>query len=276
MENIIKKIIRSYNAGRRYLFKDTKYLFFYIYRYFTDNYHNKCKFYTDEEFANLIKAGKPALRLGDGEISLVHFLPTPSNSPQVYSDAIRNDFLKIIKNYSDDSKYIIGIPKAVNFTNAELKKINRFEVCRQMKITYEMIFNKNAKYFDAFAFYKDGGFEKFILPHIKNKKVIIATNEENKKKIMDSKLSSKEYLYVTCGEKNTYEDRFRMQNEIINIIDKSGLPKDNFAILMSAGLSKTIIHDMAGKGYQLIDIGRGLENYYAGISIEHLLTDKLY
>jgi len=270
----MEKLIRSYNAIKRYLFKDTKYLFLYIYRYFQNNYHNNCKFYTDEEFTNLIKAGKPILRLGDGEMSLIHFLPTPDNSPQVYSDSIRNDFLKIIKNYTNDSKYILGVTPHVNYTNTQLKNMGRWEVCRQMKITYELIFNKGAKYFDSFAFYRDGGFEKFLSQYIKTKRVIIVTNEENKKNIMDSDLSDDTYLYITCKDKNTYEDRLKIQNEIINLIDKSGLPKNNFVVLMSAGLSKTIIYDMSDQGYQLLDIGRGLENYYSKISIEHLLTDQ--
>ncbi len=272
MENM-EKLILTYNALKRYLFKDTKYLLLYIYRYFQNNYHNNCKFYTEEEFADLIRSGKSILRLGDGEMSLLHFLPTPDNSPQIYSDAIRDDFLKIIKTYNDDSSYILGIPFHVNYTNTQLKQMHRWEVCRQMKITYELIFNKKAKYFDAFAFYKDGGFEKFIVPYIKDKRVIIATNKENKEKIINSKLSSDTYLYVACEEKNTYEERLRIQNDIISLIDKSGMPKNNFVILMSAGLSKTITYDMSGKGYQMLDIGRGLENYYAGISIEHLLTD---
>jgi len=269
----INNITRYYNAFKRYVLRDTKYLLLYIFRYFQNNYHNNCQFYTDEELKSLIASGKSILRLGDGEISLVHFLPTPDNSPQIWSESIRNDFLKIIKDYNNNSKYLLGLPPAVNYTNTYLKEINRFEVARQMKITYELIFNKKAKYFDSFAFYKDGGFEKFIAPYLKEKKVIIATNQKNKAIIENSKLAQEDYKYVTCEEKNTYEDRSRIQKEIVDLISQSGLPKEKFVVLMSAGLSKTIIHEMTEMGYQLLDIGRGLENYYARISIEHLLTD---
>lgn len=263
---MVKKIIWIYNVIKRYLFKDAKYFFLYICRYFQNNYHNNCKFYAEEEFTNLIKAGKSIIRLGDGEIGLLHFCPV---CYQTYSDAIRNDFLKIIKNYNDNSKYILGVSLFVNCTNIELKKINRFPVWRQLKITYELIFNKNVKYFDQLAFYKDGGFERLVLPYIKTKKVIIVTNKENKEKIINSKLSSDAYLYITCEDKNTYESRLKIQNDIINLIDKTGLPKNNFVILMSAGLLKTIIYDMSNKGYQALDIGKGLESYYMEISIEH-------
>lgn len=270
-KNMIKKMVWIYRAIKRYLFKDTKYLFLYLYRYFQNNYHNNCKFYTDQELANFIKEGKSILRLGDGEMSVIHFLNFPDNSPQDYNDALRSEWLKIIKNYNDDSKYILGVPFTVNYTNTELKKVNRWEVCRQLKITYELIFNKNATYFDALAFYKDGGFEKFVAEYIKNKKVIIVTNEENIKKIASSTLASKEYIYVTCKDKNAYEDRLKIQKEIIEVIDKSGLPKTEFVILLSAGQIKTILDNMSDKGYQILDIGRGLEHYYTGTSIEHII-----
>src|SRR3989344_7633910 len=263
-----------YTTTKRYLFKDTKYFFLSIYRYLQNNYHNNCKFYTERELTDLIKAGKSILRIGDGEIGLLHFCNAVY---QIYSDAIRNDFLKIIKNYNNNSPYVLGITEFVNYTNTELKnfvniegkKINRFPVWRQLKITYEMIFNKNIKYFDALAFYKPGGFERLILPYIQNKKVIIVTNKENKEKIMTSPLSSDTYLYITCEPENTYESRLKIQKDITNIIDKSGLPKNNFIVLMSAGLSKTIIYDMAGQGYQVLDIGIGLESYYTGINLEN-------
>ena len=271
---MIKKIIWVYGAIKRYLFYDTKYLFLFLYRYFQNNYRNKCQFYNDKEIIDLINIGKSIIRVGDGEIGLVHFCRV---SYQVYSDAIRNDFLKIIKNYNNNSPYILGITEFVNYTNKELthfinsegKEINRFPVWRQLKITYELIFNKNAKYFDALAFYKPDRFENLILPYIQNKKVIIVTNKENKEKIMTSPLSSDTYLYITCEPENTYESRLKIQKDITNIIDKSGLPKNNFIVLMSAGLSKTIIYDMAGQGYQVLDIGIGLESYYTGINLEN-------
>ncbi len=256
----------TYNAIKRYLFRDTAYLLLYTYRYFQNNHHNNCKFYTEQEFVHLIETGKSIIRLGDGEIGLLHFLPIRY---QVYSDTIRNNLKKIITDYKDNSNYILMIPYFVNSTNTELKKTNQFRVYRQLKITYELLFNKSAIYYDQLAFYKDGYFKKLILPYIQIKKVIIVTNAENKEKIIKSKLSSKEYLYVVCENENTYESRIKIQSDIIDIINKTGLPKKNFVILMSAGLSKTIIYDMCNKGYQLLDIGKGLESYYIGKSLEY-------
>lgn len=240
----------------------------YLYRYFQNNHHNNCSFYSDEEFASAINQGKSMIRIGDGEMGLLHFCQVRY---QVYSDAIRNDFLKIIKNYSDDSPYIISIPPPVNYTNLQLKKINRFYLYRQFKITYELIFNKNARYFDQLAFYRNGKFEKLILPYIKTKKVVIVTNYDHKIKIQNSPLASNNYQYIICENKNTYESRKKIQQDIIDLVYKTGLPKNNFVILMSAGLAKTTIYDLSFMGYQVLDIGKGLESYYMGISIENLM-----
>ena len=112
--------------------------------------------------------------MGDGEVDLIHFLKI---GYQDYSNSIRNDLIKIIKNYRYNSKYILMIPIFVNYTNAELKKANRFSCFLPLKITFGMIFNKKAKYFDAHAFYRDNGFKDLILPCLQAKKTIVVTNE---------------------------------------------------------------------------------------------------
>ncbi len=268
------KITWAWNVVNRYVLKDTRYFLLSIIRYFQNDRHNDCKFYSAQELIGLIKNGKSIMRIGDGEIGLLHFCRA---AYQVYSDAIRNDFLQIIKTYNDNSPYILGLTEFVNWTNTELKnfvntegkKINRFPVWRQMKITFEMIFNKNAKYFDALAFYKKGGFERIILPYIKNKKVIIVTNKGNIEIIKTSRLADKNYLYITCADEDSYEDRAKIQQDIIDLINRSGSPKKDFVVLFAGGLSKTIIPGMAAKGYQILDIGWGMGDYYMGTSREH-------
>ncbi|MFH1454830.1 MAG: GT-D fold domain-containing glycosyltransferase [bacterium] len=265
---------KIYNAIKKYLFKDTKYFFLYVYRYFQDNYHNDCKFYSNQEFKQRITNGKSVIRIGDGEIGLLHFM---SIHYQVYSDSIRNDLLKIVKTYNDNSKYILSIPLPVNHTNKKLKDDSKssthdyFQCWLPLKITYELIFNKKIKYFDAHAFYRDNYFKDIIFPCISDKKIIMVTNKNNSKDVNNSYFGDKIFNYVICAEKNSYEDREDIKRDIIEIINKSGFDKSNFVILMSAGLSKTIIYDMSKKGYQLLDTGKGLEGYYKEISLEHLI-----
>ncbi len=262
------QLSRLYQAAKRYVFKDTAYLFLYAWRYFQNNHHNSAAFYTDEEFAALVAQGRSMIRIGDGEMGLLHFCKVRY---QKYSDAIRNDFLKIIKNYNNDSACVIAIPPPVNYSSTRLKKINRWHLYRQFKISYELIFNKQATYYDQLAFYKNGTFEKFIMPYLKTKKVVIVTNRENAAAIKNSPRASEEYQYVICGHENTYETRQQIQQDIIATVEKTGLPKNGVVVLMSAGLCKTIIPDMAEQGYQVLDIGKGLESYYMGVSIENLM-----
>ncbi len=145
-------MLRILKAIKKYLFKDTKYFFLYILRYFQPRYKHNCNFYSTDELIENIKNGKSLIRIGDGEIGLLHYLPIHY---QKWSRDIRNDFLKIIKNYNENSPYLLGIPLFVNYSNTELRKIKKLNCWIPLKVTYESIFNKYCKYVDAHVFYKN-------------------------------------------------------------------------------------------------------------------------
>ncbi len=226
-------------------------------------------FYDDEEIAALIRDGKSILRIGDGEIGILHF---NTSDYQKYSDEIRRDFAKIIKNYTDESPYILSIPIFVNYTNRELRDLgpNKLRLWMPLKITYELLFNKRAKYIDAHLFYKDNKFKKIVLPYILTKKFILVTNEDNKKEVLNTSFAKNIFDYVLCPDQSSYENRHEAQANIIKIINQSGLPKKEFVILLAAGMAKTIIYELSLNGYQLFDIGKGIEGYYKDVSLEHL------
>ncbi len=265
-------MLRLFNAIKKYLFKDTKYFFYYCFRYFQNNYKNNCSFYNELEIIKLLEGGGSIIRIGDGEIGLIHYL---SISYQSYSDEIRQDFIKIIKSYNNKSNYILGIPIFVNYTSKELKKNNGlhnyFRCWTPLKVTYELIFNKKVKYLDAHIFYRDGGFEKTILPYIISKKIILVTNKNNKDAILKTDFSKHIFSYIICPDKDAYGYREQIKKEIDRIIKDSDVKKTELVIIMSAGLSKTIIYDMSMNGYQVLDIGRGLEGYYKKESLAHLI-----
>ena len=257
-----------FNALRKYLFKDTKYFFAYLFRFYQNNYNHHCSFYNDEEFISLINNGKSFIRIGDGEIGLLHFLGIHY---QKYSNEIREDFLSIINTYSENSDYILLIPLFVNYTNKQLKALHKFKCWMPLKITYELIFNKKCQYMDSHIFYKDRKFEKIILPYIISKKVILVTNEENKIGILKTKFSQIIYKFVESPPNSAYEHRGEIEKNIKNIIFSSGYSKKDFVIIMCAGLAKTIIYEMSRDGYQIFDIGKGLEGYYKKESLEYLI-----
>ena len=93
----------------------------------------------------------------------------------------------------------------------------------------------------------------------------------NKKGIIKSGLAGNIFDYIVCDSENAYESRNKIKDEIVEKIKKTGLSKNDFVVLMAAGLSKTIIYDMSGDGYQILDIGKGLESYYFGTSVQHII-----
>lgn len=265
---MFRQLKRLQKAIKKYLFKDTSYFFIYCFYYFFSGYKNNCSFYNDLELIDLIKKRKSLIRIGDGEIDLIHFLPI---GYQRYSDSIRNDFLKIIKNYSFNSPYVLMIPLFVNYSNKDLKNIEKLGCWLPLKVTYRMIFNKKMKYFDQHIFYKDDKFKELILPYILSKRIIIVTNENNKDGIEKSNFSSHVSDYIICPQENSYEDRFVIKDNIEKIVKNSGFSKEDFVVIMAAGLSKTIIYELSEDGYQIFDIGKGLEGYYKNISLKHLI-----
>lgn len=254
-----------------YFIKDTKYFFLYLFRYFQKFYKNNCLFFDKLELIKLLEDGKSIIRIGDGEIGLIHYLDI---GYQPYSDSIRRDFIKIIKNYNDKSNYILGIPVFVNYTNKELKETkglhNYFKCWMPLKITYELIFNKKAKYIDAHVFYRNSGFKNLLESFLKNKKIVLVTNKKNIEEISELSLPFVISDYVPCVDTKSYDFKDEIKNKIINSVNSLGDCK-NVVVLMSAGLAKTVIFDLANKGFQIIDVGKGLEGYYQDISLDNLI-----
>lgn len=260
---------KLYFAAQKYLLKDTRYFFLYLFRYFQRNYRHACIFLNEESFVDQIKRGKSIIRFGDGEIDLLHFLSLPRY--QKYSNSIRKDLLAMIRGYTEQSQYIIMIPLFVNYTNKEISNIGRFTCWMPLKLSYEMFFNKKAAYFDQHIFYKDNKFEKLILPYLKTKKLIVVTNEKNKSFLETTDLNKLVIDYILSPAQDAYESRDMLQQQITEAVERSDFSKQDIVIIMSAGLSKTIIYNLSQKGYQLLDIGKGLESYYKGESIQHLI-----
>ena len=259
---------RIWGGIKKYLFKDTRYFFLYLFRYFQGGYRHTCIFYDKQELSNLLKNGKSLIRLGDGEIGLVHFLKIHY---QEYSDSIRNDFKNIISDYSNKSPYILAIPLFVNYSNQELRALGKGKLAcwLPLKVTYELLFNKKATYADAHLFYRDYKFSELIVPLLNDKKIVLVTHARNKERCLNSAFGKRIAACVCSPEANAYEERERIMAEIIQAIGQITINKNECIVLMAAGLSKTIISDLAKQGYQVLDIGKGLEGYCENVSLEH-------
>lgn len=271
------KIKRFLNFLKKYLLKDTKYCLLYLYRLLIHEKKLNCQFYNLEEIKKEIKIGKSIIRIGDGEIGLLHYLPIHY---QKWSTEIRNEFLKIIKEYKNDKNYILAIPIFVNYTNKELKNFkntnnipsNKIFVWMPLKITFEMLFNKKIKYIDSHIFYRDKE-SKILLDFIfsLNKIIILISDENSINDCKNSKIDNKINFYIKSPSINSFEERHQIKNEIEKILKNNKLKKEQVLILFKAGLAKTIIKDLSENNIQIIDIGRGAEYYINGKSLEYLI-----
>lgn len=263
-------LLRIYNAAKKYLFKDTRYFITYSFRLFQDNYKLKCNFRPEEELIKELKSGKSVIRLGDGEIGLIHHLPIHY---QKYSDQIRGDFIDIIKDYSNNSHYLLMIPIFINQTNKDLKlqRAGLLQCWLPFKVTYELLFNKEARYYDAHLFYKDNKIRDIIIPYALTKRILVVTCKDNidniKKTFFDKDITS----YIEAPSRDAYDYSEIIEKNIKDYIKNNNFNKKDFIIFMSAGLSKTIIYKLSKEGYQLLDIGKGIEGYTQQTSLEELI-----
>ncbi len=258
---------RILNAIKKYLVKDPVYFFTYIFRNIQKKYKVKCMFFDDSELSEKLIEGKSLLRIGDGEIAIVHFLGI---GYQAYNNQLRQEYVDAIKNYNENSKYLIGLPIFVNYSNIDLDNLgsNKKRLWLPLKITFDLMFNKKAKYVDAHIFYRDGKFEKIIMPLIKNKNVILVTNDRNISDIKNHIFNNHIYKYISCPEKNSHEIRDSLIKEISSDIITSNKKSKDFLVLLSMGPAKTIAVELSEMGIQTIDIGVGIESYIRNFEIE--------
>jgi len=268
LQKIKSKIIllkKFFKFLRKHLFRNTKYCFLYLWRLLVQEKKINCQFYTTEEVLELINQGKSIIRIGDGEIGIINYYT--SLCYQIWSKEIREEFLKLIKNYQNSSNYILAIPIFLNYSNQELDNLPSLEVSKKfcwlpLKNTYEILFNQKIKYIDAHAFYRFDECQK-IISHIlnQNKNLILIANADSIAEIKQNKiLSQKIKLFIQVPNQNSFESRDKITEDIKNLCINHNLNKKNSIFIFKGGLVKTIIADLS-KDYQIIDAGEGFSSY---------------
>lgn len=276
---IFKKIKLFSGFLKKYLINYTRYCLLYLYRLLIQEKKLNCQFYKTSEVIKLIDQGKSILRIGDGEIGL---LRGRSILYQVYSPEIKHEFLKLIKNYNFNSDYILAIPIFINYTNKELDALpnpnedKSKKLCwLPLKISYEMIFNKNIKYIDAHLFYRFAENQKVVSHVLSLDKTFVFISDEKSieelKKIKnDLNISQKIKFFITTPNQNSFEERQRIIQEIKDISQKNNLNRDNSLIIFKGGLVKSIIAELS-KDYQIIDVGYSFTSYLRKEGLDYLI-----
>ena len=259
---------RIINFLKRYLFRHPLYMSVYTFAFFLEGFSFKTHFYTADELTKLIEEGRSLIRLGDGEINLFHGF---KNHYHTFSPRLKSMIREIITSYSPKSLYVLSLPRFINVSNQELKKMGKFNVWLPLKVIFFLLFPKKVSYMDAHNFYYDDYFEKFIAPLFIDKKIICVTNKKTiEKQRKNVKLPWKNIVYIETPE----TDAIDAYEDIVSCIDKK-IEKDNpenvvFFVAMGP-VGKYLIYEYANKGYQGIDIGKVAEVMFTGESVQYLI-----
>ena len=216
---------------------------------------------------NAVKEGRSLIRFGDGE---VHIMNYGSIHYENFNSKLRATFLKIIKEYTNNSNYVLGLNTwALEKTNSYLKEKGQFYCWLPLKANYVCIFPKGAKYFDASLFYRKNVFEKYVLPHLLDKHIVLISRKDNCTHIKNT-LFFDFISYVVTPDFHSYTQ----YEEIVSETDKviQGIITKKIVLLVACGpASKAICYEYSCRGIQAIDVGRGLELIGTDTDLEHML-----
>jgi hypothetical protein len=264
--------LRTFRFVKNYS-KHPIYLCAYGYYLFQGSFIAGTKFLNQEEFVREIKKGRSFLRLNEGEM---HLINGGKIHYQIYEKNLEKSFRELIRNYSDNAPYIIGLAKVyVNETNAQAKidpkkGIAHLYTWMPIKVMFRIAFPKKAKYGDAHAFYYDNFFQENLEEYLLDKHLVVISNEDNINSFKNNKnIPFTTVSFVETPKENSYSSYKKIMSDIEDVL--AFIPKSEIPVLLvSTGpTSKQIVYEFAKKGQQSLDIGRGLDFLYSGESIEY-------
>ena len=190
---------------------------------------------------------------------------------QEHSPELKDKLFKIIKNYNDTSGYVLCLNKRpLEKTNKELKLLNLINCWLPSKVYFNLYFNKKSKYHDAAMFYYLDTLPKYFESYLSNKKVIIASNEDNIRRLEGGRaLPFRDVEFIKTPKINAYASLNQIIKEILNIVDSNSDKK----VVVLAGFgpaSKVLAYDLLSK-VQVIDIGHGVEVAYGDEGMDKYL-----
>jgi hypothetical protein len=263
-------IPRFFRFVKRY-YRHPVFLITYLSTYFLKGFAFNVHFYTQEELLSLIRKGKSVIRLGDGDMVVTQL--GMENAYHRDDARLRKMYKTIIGEYKENSPCILSVPRFINFTNRELDALGPGKLSWgvPMKVMFLLQFNKKAPYMDAHNFYYDNYMEGTIAPLFKDRKVIVVTRKETiDKQKNNPNIPWKDIVYIESPALHAM-DKYE---EVKENLDKalSGLSPKEVVIFFAMGpVGKCILYEYAHKGYQGIDIGKGVEVMFTGESIEYMI-----
>lgn len=247
----MKKIRTIFNQFKRNPIFTIKLFYFFLKKDFICNVN----FFSEEDFIKNIKNGKSLIRLGDGDMGIMH---NKNIFHQEYNKNLENDLRLIIKDYSDNSKYILMIPKFLNVKNSILKKKNILICWLPFKLEFIESFNKDMYYGDAHYFYYLNNAKIFFEEFIKNKNILFVTNNIIIEKLKKSYLLGKNIYFIETPIEGTYDVLEKIEKKIDYFCGQNKID----GIVFSCGCSSRILsYKFSKKGIQSFDVGTGINSY---------------
>lgn len=245
-------IARTFKFFRSYFFHAPLFVLVYSVAFFLKGFSFAVSYYSKEEIKEKIKEGKSMIRIGDGE---VHMLLGGDLSYQKYEKEIETALKKIIDDYTDESRYLLGVNELVmDKRNDFLKTKNKFYLWLPMKVCYFLYFNKLASYFDASIFYYDGVFDYFFREYLKDKKVVVVSLPRNIEKLKTSSYADNVSEYIEVTEPNPHDSYATVQQKLSRYKGRQDI-----VVLLSCGPTSKVLAYEFCEELQCIDIGIGLE-----------------
>ncbi len=193
------------------------------------------------------------IRFGDGEFTLM--LNVNDLHFQKRSPTLSAALWKIIREYTENSTYILGIPAYVALSNKTLAAADKLFLWMHAKTFFNSYLPRKEKYFNAHVFYTKDKTMGFIEYVSEGKNVLFVTNQNYlngiRKKISLPKVKS--IQYIITPETNAFEQIDDIFSDIVNKAD----PKNSIVLIACGPASKVLIYKLSNKNIIAHDMGHG-------------------
>lgn len=228
-----------------------------IYSKFDNNIPNKKIFLSQEESLNyLINSNKSLIRWGDGESAIF----TGGNLYfQNNSLKLLIDFFKIVRNYKNNSQYLIALPNEFLINTKEnLIETNKYKIWKFTRYIFNFFFKKDVIYLDSFMFREGTSLANQEIERLwlKERKIIFI--HSNYKYYLDfkTKYKEKDIYFISVTSANSYSQKSKILKKVEEIFVSSDSQKNDFCIMVSSGpAGKTYVYELSKIGFKALDLG---------------------
>jgi len=202
---------------------------------------------SEESLELLLRTGKSYIRYGNGESEIMVGLDMGT---QEYVPELRRGLIRIVKEYSDKSNYLLGL------CNWNLKKSVRdlkssprgsqYGIWRFMRyVFFRHGFYKHDMPFLESDMFRKGpvGLEKSRIEELwkdVSNLIVVYHNRERVDRFRENQKGRNVY-FVPIPDRNCFRRLGQIQAEVLGIIKKRGIDRADIAVLVSAGPTTNIL-----------------------------------